>query len=70
VQQDPTGHIEEQEPVNAGCDLTLCRGMVCRFRSPCEIPLIFFLPSQLFSDQPASNVLTVNRAPLALLCGV
>jgi len=41
VQQDPTGHIEEQEPVNAGCDLTLCRGM-------------------LFSDQPASNVLTVN----------
>jgi len=27
VQGDPTGHIEEQEPVNAGCDLTLCRGM-------------------------------------------
>jgi len=28
VQGDPTGHIEEQEPVNAGCDLTLCRGML------------------------------------------
>jgi len=28
VTQDPTGHIEEQEPVNAGCDLTLCRGML------------------------------------------
>jgi hypothetical protein len=28
VQSDPTGHIEEQEPVNAGCDLTLCRGML------------------------------------------
>ncbi|KAJ7169904.1 hypothetical protein C8R46DRAFT_1090483 [Mycena filopes] len=27
VKGDPTGHIEEQEPVNAGCDLTLCRGM-------------------------------------------
>jgi len=27
VQQDATGHIEEQEPVTAGCDLTLCRGM-------------------------------------------
>ncbi|EJD41108.1 hypothetical protein AURDEDRAFT_115624 [Auricularia subglabra TFB-10046 SS5] len=25
---DPSGHIEEQEPVNAGCDLTLCRGML------------------------------------------
>ncbi|KAJ7634300.1 hypothetical protein DFH06DRAFT_685095 [Mycena polygramma] len=43
VQSDPTGHIEEQEPVNAGCDLTLCRGM-------------------LFSDQPASNVQTVQAA--------
>ncbi|EIN11151.1 hypothetical protein PUNSTDRAFT_111414 [Punctularia strigosozonata HHB-11173 SS5] len=28
VKGDPTGHIEEQEPVNAGCDLTLCRGML------------------------------------------
>lgn len=28
VSGDPTGHIEEQEPVNAGCDLTLCRGML------------------------------------------
>jgi len=28
VQGDPTGHIEEQEPVNAGCVLTLCRGML------------------------------------------
>lgn len=28
VTGDPTGHIEEQEPVNAGCDLTLCRGML------------------------------------------
>jgi len=27
VSSDPTGHIEEQEPVNAGCPLTLCRGM-------------------------------------------
>jgi len=27
VQQDATGHIEEQEPVTPGCDLTLCRGM-------------------------------------------
>ncbi|KAJ7071034.1 hypothetical protein C8F01DRAFT_411499 [Mycena amicta] len=25
---DPTGHIEEQEPVTAGCELTLCRGML------------------------------------------
>ncbi|KAJ7103537.1 hypothetical protein B0H15DRAFT_812629 [Mycena belliarum] len=25
---DATGHIEEQEPVNAGCELTLCRGML------------------------------------------
>ncbi|KAK7064235.1 chitin binding protein [Favolaschia claudopus] len=30
VQNDPTGHIEEQEPVNAGCDLTLCRGMLLK----------------------------------------
>ncbi|KAJ7599643.1 hypothetical protein C8J56DRAFT_846393 [Mycena floridula] len=28
VTGDPTGHIEEQEPVNAGCELTLCRGML------------------------------------------
>jgi hypothetical protein len=28
VNGDPSGHIEEQEPVNAGCDLTLCRGML------------------------------------------
>ncbi|KAJ7706186.1 hypothetical protein B0H17DRAFT_1036092 [Mycena rosella] len=41
VTGDPTGHIEEQEPVNAGCELTLCRGM-------------------LFSDQPSSNVQTVQ----------
>ncbi|KAJ7492623.1 hypothetical protein FB451DRAFT_1219052, partial [Mycena latifolia] len=43
VSGDPTGHIEEQEPVNAGCELTLCRGM-------------------LFSDQPASNVQTVQAS--------
>ncbi|KAJ7244795.1 hypothetical protein B0H12DRAFT_1236049 [Mycena haematopus] len=41
VQSDQTGHIEEQEPINAGCTATLCRGM-------------------LFSDQPASNLLTVQ----------
>lgn len=28
VKGDATGHIEEQEPVKAGCELTLCRGMV------------------------------------------
>jgi len=28
VTADETGHIEEQLPVNAGCDLTLCRGML------------------------------------------
>jgi len=28
VKSDVTGHIEEQEPVNAGCELTLCRGML------------------------------------------
>ncbi|KAJ7251296.1 hypothetical protein C8J57DRAFT_1352647 [Mycena rebaudengoi] len=30
VENDPTGHIEEQEPItqNAGCELTLCRGML------------------------------------------
>jgi len=27
VKGDPTGHIEEQEPVTPGCVLTLCRGM-------------------------------------------
>lgn len=29
VKSDVTGHIEEQEPVTDGCELTLCRGMVC-----------------------------------------
>ncbi|KAJ7092722.1 hypothetical protein C8R44DRAFT_816360 [Mycena epipterygia] len=43
VTGDPTGHIEEQEPVTAGCELTLCRGM-------------------LFSDQPSSNVQTVQAS--------
>jgi len=29
VKGDPTGHIEEQEPVpSTGCELTLCRGML------------------------------------------
>ncbi|VDC00504.1 unnamed protein product [Peniophora sp. CBMAI 1063] len=28
VKGDETGHIEEQEPVTAGCELTLCRGML------------------------------------------
>jgi hypothetical protein len=28
VKGDQTGHIEEQEPISAGCELTLCRGMV------------------------------------------
>lgn len=28
ITSDPTGHIEDQEPVNAGCQLTLCRGML------------------------------------------
>ncbi|EIM85095.1 uncharacterized protein STEHIDRAFT_122996 [Stereum hirsutum FP-91666 SS1] len=28
VKGDPTGHIEEQTPVTAGCELTLCRGML------------------------------------------
>ncbi|KAF8312629.1 hypothetical protein DL93DRAFT_2081883 [Clavulina sp. PMI_390] len=28
VTSDPTGHIEEQEPFNAGCQPTLCRGML------------------------------------------
>jgi len=27
VSSDPTGHIEEQTPFNAGCEPTLCRGM-------------------------------------------
>lgn len=28
IDSDPTGHIEDQEPVTAGCELTLCRGML------------------------------------------
>ena len=26
--KDPTGHIEDQEPVNQGCELQLCRGLL------------------------------------------
>ncbi|KAJ6519814.1 hypothetical protein C8R45DRAFT_952798 [Mycena sanguinolenta] len=44
VQGDPTGHIEEQEPVNAGCDLTLCRGML--FQDQPAGNLITVTPSQ------------------------
>jgi hypothetical protein len=55
VKGDQTGHIEEQEPVNDGCELTLCRGMV-------RIILLgsdresFIHVIQLFADQPASSV--------------
>jgi hypothetical protein len=28
VTKDATGHIEEQEPVNASCELELCRGLL------------------------------------------
>ena len=28
IERDPTGHIEEQEPFNAACEPTLCRGML------------------------------------------
>lgn len=26
--KDPSGHIEDQEPVNQGCELQLCRGLL------------------------------------------
>ena len=28
MSKDPTGHIEEQEPVPPGCELELCRGLL------------------------------------------
>lgn len=59
VSSDPTGHIEEQTPFNAGCEPTLCRGMVflSLFRSRGCSDLVL---SQQFADQPASNVQTVT----------
>jgi len=34
VTKDPTGHIEDQEPVNEGCELQLCRGLLFEDQDP------------------------------------
>ncbi|CAK5280220.1 unnamed protein product [Mycena citricolor] len=49
VTGDPTGHIEEQEPVNAGCDLTLCRGMLLQDQPAGNVQQVN--PSQAMSMQ-------------------
>jgi hypothetical protein len=56
LKRDRTGHIEDQMPVTAGCEILLCRGMVslCRQSRRCSLTRIssYSRTSQL----PASSL--------------
>ena len=65
--KDPTGHIEDQEPVLPGCELQLCRGLLFEDQAATAASTVNAVPNGVISFNLNCTIAHGGPANVALI---